>query len=111
MPSPSAVKGKTFEATTVAYLRRWWPNACRTLAGARDDRGDISGIPLVLELKNHKSLDLAGWWQEAEQERQNARMDFAAIVHKRRGVADPAQQWVTMSMAMLVELLLHGEEA
>jgi hypothetical protein len=106
MTNPSKAKGTAFEVSIVGYLRRWWPNACRTLAGARDDRGDVSGVPIVLELKNEKRTDLAGWWREARCEADNAGMVRAAVVHKRRGVTDPAQQWVSMPLWMLVDLLM-----
>lgn len=105
MSSASKRKGAAFEALVVGYLRQWWPNAARTLAGARDDRGDVSGVPLVMELKNHKTVDLAGWWKEAEAEMHNACATRAVVVHKRKGVVDPALQWVTMPLWVLVDLL------
>ena len=105
MTSASKRKGSAFEALVVGYLRKWWPNAARTLAGARDDRGDISGVPVVMELKNVVKTDLAGWWAEAEREMHNAGDTRAVVVHKRHGVTDPALQWVTMPLWMLVDLL------
>lgn len=54
-------------------------------AGRSDDRGDLDGLPgWVVEVKNHKSIDLAGWCDEAEAERVNAGQPFAAVVAKRR---------------------------
>lgn len=111
MTHPSAVKGAKFEVSVVGYLRRFWPAACRTLAGAREDRGDIANVPLVLELKNEKRTDLSGWWREAQLEAEHAGMVRAAVVHKRRGVTDPAEQWVTMPLWMLVDLLGVDEQA
>ncbi|MGO1569600.1 MAG: hypothetical protein ACTHXC_16370 [Brachybacterium sp.] len=74
------------------------------------DRGDIGGVRhrgerVVLELKDTARTDLAGWIREAHLEARNDDARIGAVVHKRRGTADPAQQWVSMTLADLAWLL------
>ena len=101
------VKGSTFERSVVAYLRlAGFPQAARTLAGACEDRGDISGVDhTVLEVKNHARLDLAGWISEARIEAENAGVPRFAVVAKRRGVADVAESYAVVPLWLLAELL------
>ena len=81
----------------------------RVKTGAKD-RGDIGGIRhrgerVVLELKDTARLDLPGWIREAHLEAGNDDAAIGVVVHKRRGTADPAQQWVAMTVADLAWLL------
>lgn len=74
------------------------------------DRGDIGGIRhrgqrIVLELKDTARTDLAGWIREAHLEAGNDDAAVGLVVAKRRGTADPAQQWVHMTLADLAWLL------
>lgn len=78
------------------------------------DRGDIGGIRLspalrggrvVVECKDSARIQLAGWAAEAETERGNDDAAVGVTIHKRHGVADPGQQWVTMTVDDLVALL------
>lgn len=87
----------------------------RALTGA-NDRGDITGVRtirgarVVLECKDRARLDLAGWWRETEIEAGNDDASIYAIVHKRHGVGDPGQQWVTMTLDVFTALLEGGPE-
>ena len=73
--------------------------------------GDLDGIVgWCLELKNHKTHDLAGWMDEAEAERANGRRGFAAVIAKRRGKAT-AQSYVLMSLATFARVLAEGDES
>lgn len=81
----------------------------RVKTGAKD-RGDIGGIRhrgerVVLELKDTARPDLPGWIREAHLEARNDDARIGVVVHKRRGTADPAQQWVAMTVADLAWLL------
>lgn len=74
------------------------------------DRGDIGGVrspfgKVVLELKDHATLALPGWLREAEVERGNDDALVGVVVHKKRGVTDPGEQYVTMTVDSLVRLL------
>jgi hypothetical protein len=80
-------KGSQFERDVVTYLRgHGFRFAERSYgAGRPEDVGDIDGLPgFVLECKAHRSIDLAGWIDEAEHERLNARQPFGVVIAKRR---------------------------
>lgn len=62
------------------------------------------GQRIVLELKDHARLDLAGWVTEADIERGNDDALAGFVVHKRRGTADPGDQYVTLTLRDLVAL-------
>lgn len=104
--------GTRFETSIVAYLAEHVDDRIERRArnGAKD-RGDISGVRglfgarIVLECKNTSRTNLAGWAAEAELERDNDDAVAGLVVHKRHGVGDPGQQWVTMTVADLVALL------
>ena len=61
MSSASKQKGSAHERAVVDYLKtHGWKHAERRLAGDKNDRGDIAGVPgIVLECKNEKRIDLA----------------------------------------------------
>ena len=74
------------------------------------DRGDLSGLRhmggrVVVECKDVARLNLAGWVEEADVERGNDDALVGLVVHKRRGVTDPLDQYVTCSLRDLVALL------
>ena len=81
----------------------------RTRNGSKD-RGDISGIRLhgqrvVIECKDVATLALPQWTAEAQIEAGNDDALVGVVVHKRRGVADPLQQWVSCTVGDLVAIL------
>lgn len=81
----------------------------RVKTGAKD-RGDIGGVRhrgerVVLELKNTARMDLAGWIREAHTQAGNDDARIGAVISKRHGVSDPAEQWVHMTVADLAWLL------
>lgn len=81
----------------------------RARTGAKD-RGDITGIRahgrrVVLELKDVSRTDLSGWVREAHIEAGNDDALVGLVVHKRRGTANPGEQYVTCTLADLVALL------
>jgi hypothetical protein len=101
------VKGSSYERSVVAYLRSaGFPQAARTLAGASEDRGDISGVGnCVLECKCAARIDLAGWLAEARTEAEHAGLPRFAVIAKRRGVADVAESYAITPLWLLAELL------
>jgi len=106
MPNPSGDKGARFERSIVDYLRlNGYPAALRTRTpGEEADRGDIAGLPLTLELKDQKTLCLPLWWAQVTKAATKTLLP-PVIIHKRKGRSDPAQQWVTMDLLTLLELL------
>lgn len=107
MTSPSKRKGSSAERDVVNYLKKLgWKYAERRLAGDTFDRGDVAGIPEVcLEVKNHKTQDLAGWTKELQVEMKNAKAETGAVVHKKRGITDVGQWYATMPVSVYVALL------
>jgi Holliday junction resolvase len=101
------VKGSRFERDVVSYLRSvGFTQAARTLAGASEDRGDISGVAnCVLECKCAARIDLSGWLAEARLEAEHAGLPRFAVIAKRRGVADVAESYAVVPLWLLAELL------
>lgn len=106
--------GARFERLVADYLARLVDDRIdrRPKTGAKD-RGDLGGLRtlgglggrVVAECKNTNRLQLAQWAAEAEIERGNDDAVAAVIVHKRHGVANPGQQWVTCTVDDFVALI------
>ena len=106
MSNPQKDKGSAYERSIVEYLRGHGFRVDRTRAGWSDDRGDIHGIKgFTWECKNHKALNLSGWVRELLVECDNAGTPLGAVVHKRRGTTDGGEQYATLPLWMLVQLL------
>lgn len=107
MSNPSKQKGTAAESAVVAYLRtRGWPHAERRALSGNQDRGDIAGVVgVTLEVKNCKSIDLAGWLREAQQEQANNGDHIGAVVAKRRGTTNPADWYALLTFRQLCDLL------
>lgn len=105
--SRSKSKGTAFESAIVRYLlEEGFAQVERRALSGTADRGDIAGIPgWVLEAKNCKRVELAGWLDEAALEQANDGAEFSAVWHHRVGRAHPSAGYVTMTGAMFVRLL------
>jgi len=104
--NPQKAKGSAFERLIVNYLRGHGFRVDRTRAGWSDDKGDIHGITgFTWECKNQKALNLSGWIKELLAECQNAGTRLGAVIHKKRGTTDAADQYATLPLWMLVQLL------
>lgn len=109
--------GTRFETAVARYLADHVDDRIerRAKTGAKD-RGDISGLRhmgerVVVEVKNTSRINLAGWAAEAETERGNDDAVAGLIVHKRHGMGQPGDQWVTCTLADLVALLTGSRPA
>lgn len=103
--------GTRFERQIADYLAAHVDDRIdrRVKTGAKD-RGDIAGIRIwgekvVIECKNTSRTNLGVWANEAETARGNDDALAGIIAHKRHGKGDPADQWVTMTLADLAALL------
>ena len=106
MTHPNKIKGSNYERLIVEYLREHGYRVDRTRAGWSDDRGDIHGVEgFTWECKNQKAINLSGWIRELLDECANAGTELGAVVHKKRGVAEPGEQYATMPLRMLMQLL------
>ena len=99
-------KGTAAESAVVETLRTHGFRYAERRAGqGSHDRGDISGLPgVVIEVKNCREMDLAGWVHETEREREIA-TDLAVVWHKKRGKANPEEWYVTMTGAQFLAVL------
>ena len=106
MTNPQKAKGSAYERTIVDYLNSQGFTTERTRVGWAEDRGDIHGIAgFTFECKNHKAIRLSQWVGELLTECANAGTSMGAVIHKRRGVTDAAEQYATLPLGMLVQLL------
>lgn len=108
--------GQAFERLTANYLNDQLGGNIdiQTKRGSLD-LGDIAGLQtarggrVTVECKNVRKMTLGPWVEEAEAERRNAKAVLGVVVHKRHGKGDPGSQFVTMTLATLVELLRGGD--
>lgn len=111
MSNPQKNKGSAYERLIVNYLREKGFDAERTRAGWTDDRGDIHGVlsatgrPFTFECKTHRRDNLPGWVRELEIEISNAKGEIGAVIHKKVGTTDGKEQYATLPLGMLVQLL------
>lgn len=104
--SASKAKGTAWESAICRYLTaEGFPAVERRALSGVNDKGDISGLPVVVEAKNCKTTTLAAWVDEATVEAANAGVAVGVVWHHRRGKAGPGDGFVTMSGAAFVELL------
>lgn len=109
--SRSKAKGTAFERLIADHLAAVLDDRIdRQVLRGKTDLGDISGVrspfgKVVLECKNHKSMTLGSWVEEAETERGNADALVGVVIHKRRGKGRAGDQYVTLTVDGLVKLL------
>lgn len=84
----------------------------RRVKGGAIDKGDVGGVRthtgkrVVIEVKDHSGKYQVGpWLGEAETERINDNAEVGLVIAKRRGISDPLQQAVFMTVADLIALL------
>lgn len=104
--------GTRFERSMADYFARVLGDADidRQIKTGSKDKGDIRGLyfrgqPLTLECKNCARMELPQWLREAEVEAGNADSELWAVCHKRKGIADPAEQYVTMTARTLAAMI------
>lgn len=96
--SKSKARGTAWETAICRFLAPMFPSVERRALGGNNDRGDIAGLPqLVIEAKHVARLDLSGWLDEAELERDNDGARYGAVWIKRRGTTNPGRAYVLMS--------------
>ena len=79
-------KGTQWETRLVRYLvDKGFPYVERRARSGRNDKGDLSGLPgIVIEAKNVKALNLAGWIDELVVEKRNAGVEQGAVIFPRK---------------------------
>lgn len=107
MANRSGRIGTAWESEIARVLvENGWPYVERRRLAGRYDRGDIAGIPgVVIEAKAAKKFELAGWLDEATEERDNDKADLGFCWFKRRGKASAADGFVLMDGRTVMMLL------
>jgi len=104
MANPQKRKGSAFERLIADYLAERIP--CERLpAGATLDRGDLWTSAAAIQCKNRRALSLGAWLRDAIEQQQNAGKRLHALVVKRKGVTDPAEQFVVMTLEQFRDLI------
>jgi hypothetical protein len=105
--SASKAKGTRWESAIIAYLSgAGFPAVERRALTGSQDKGDVAGLPVVVEAKNCRATELAAWVDEATAEARNAGVAVGVVWHHRRGKASPGDGFVTMRGEDFVTLLL-----
>jgi hypothetical protein len=112
MVNRAKAKGTEAETAIVEFLKvNGFPFAERRTTNGANDRGDINISPdVVIEVKNCKTMDLAGWVDEAITESENANAWLTCVWHKRIRKGHPGDWYVTMDGAVFVEILERLKE-
>ncbi len=107
MSTPSKRKGSAWELAIAKYLAaEGWKHAERRIAGSTIDKGDIYGIiGCVIEAKNEKRIDLAGYLKELEVEMRNAKADTGVVMIKKRGTTDVGEAYAVLPIKEWVKLM------
>lgn len=111
-------KGTYFESQVVAYMvERFGKGIERRAKHGTKDMGDIAGVfikgkPCVVECKNHKSMRLPEWLEEADIERGNADAEYGVVVHHRKGkgAKSTGDSYVTMTLETFCDIIAGGRE-
>tara|TARA_B110000438_G_scaffold269918_1_gene286681 strand:- start:293 stop:628 length:336 start_codon:yes stop_codon:yes gene_type:complete len=105
--SKAKEKGTFFESLIVeALCRAGWSYAERRSLNGAVDKGDITGVPgVVIEAKNHGTLKLGPWIQEAAIEKANANAEVGVVWAKRKGKGSADDAYVIMTGTEFMFLL------
>jgi hypothetical protein len=85
-------------------------DADRPRAGRPDDVGDISGLPLVVSVKNHAAPTPGAWVDELARLITNAGKETGVVIYKRRGKAR-ADDWIVCMTGAQFRPLLRAYAA
>ena len=86
----------------------------RRAKNGSNDRGDITGVKtitgarVVIEVKNAHRDNLPAWIREAAIEAGNDDAPIGVVAHKKHGSANPADQYVSMTLETFARLLEGG---
>lgn len=105
--SKAKQKGTAAETAVVNWLQsKGRKHVERRSLNGVNDRGDIAGIPcVVIEVKNHKRMELSAWLSELEVEMQNDKANTGVVIHKKTGTTDVGKWYATMPVSIWFELI------
>jgi len=108
-------KGTQLETAVVRYFREHgWCNARRIVKEGVRDKGDVTlgdGIPVTIEAKNTRAIDLAGGQRELAIEMENAGHPWGFTIHKKRGTTDVGEYYAVLPVAVLNAILRQAIQA
>jgi hypothetical protein len=108
-------KGTFLETASVNWLREHgWPWARRIVKEGAKDKGDVTlgdGIPVTIECKNEKSLNIAGGQKELAVEMANNGHKWGFALHKKRGTTDVGKYYAVLPVEVLMDILDVALEA
>lgn len=110
--------GTRFERSVADYLSESLGDSAidRQVKTGSKDTGDIRGVfirgrEVAVECKDYAGRsDLPEWYRQAEAERGNRDAAYGVVVWKRRGVSDPAEQHVSMTLGTFAAICAGGPE-
>lgn len=105
MANKARAKGTTKETAVLGYILPSFPSAHRLPISSA--LGDLGGLPIVCEVKNHAAMTLADWMNQAEKSSVLAGKP-AFVVHHRKG-RGVAETYVTCSLKTIVPFWLAYE--
>jgi hypothetical protein len=104
MSNPAKRKGSSFERLICDYLGETVP--CERIpAGSELDRGDLWTPHAAIQCKNRAQLSLGAWLDDTVAQQANAHKPYHWLVVKRRGSADPANQFAICTVEQLRRIL------
>ena len=107
MTNAAKAKGSAFERLLADYFISRGVPCERIPAGASADRGDL-WVPLIewpsIDCKNHRTPSLGAWVNRAAEQAHNLGRNAGFVIHKRHGVTDPGEQFVTSNVSMFLTM-------
>jgi Holliday junction resolvase len=105
--SKSKDKGTAAETAIVTFLNEQGITAVRNPPQGAKDKGDINllTLPVAVEVKNHATMKLAEWVDEAVTEKGNASKSIGVVWHKRLRKGSPGDWYVTMTGQDFIQVL------
>lgn len=77
----------------------------RPRAGRVDDIGDLCGLPFVLSVKDHASMELSAWVHSLRSMVDASGLGTGFVLHKRRGYGDVGEWYLTTTPRMALPIL------
>jgi len=105
--SKAKQKGTAAETAVVQWLKsEGWKYAERRALHGNLDKGDINmGAPVVIEVKDHKTITLSEWLKELKVEMANAEVEVGAVIAKKRGTMQVGDWYAVMPASVFAFLL------
>ncbi|QZE10515.1 holliday junction resolvase [Mycobacterium phage ScoobyDoobyDoo] len=115
MVNRNGKKGSSFERLIADHFKECWPDRAaefidRQVKMGSRDVGDLCNVrlgshKLAVEIKTVRSMDLSGWLREAQEEAENLGAVAGVVVHKRIRHGKPGEQYITMTVDDLINII------